>query len=286
MRPGSIWCVTDGLAGHRSQLLGLADALHRHCGASVVWLTPGTPVPETPPWLILAAGRRTHWRALKLRHRYDGRLAVLMRPGLPRCLFDLCILPEHDGIPEGPRTWLTRGPLNPVIAQPELDSDNGLILLGGPSRHHSWSPGDLEEQLRRLRKALPGVCWTVGTSRRTPDATLTMLATLEDNTFRIMPAQAAPPGWLLSRFQQCGIIWVTEDSAAMVYEALSSGARVGVLKVPRRRSSRVSRGLDALVEAGSLSTLPQLVAQGDMPRAAPPLQEADRIAARLIDHFA
>lgn len=286
MTPGSIWCVTDGLAGHRSQLRGLSEALQRRCHAPVVWLSPDATPPEAPPWLILAAGRRTHWRALRLRCQYGGHLVVLMRPGLPRRLFDLCILPEHDGIPEGPRIWLTRGPLNPVSAPARLDRHQGLILLGGPSRHHDWSPEHLEQQLRQLRQALPGVRWTAGTSRRTPEATLGMLATLEDSTFQVVPAQAAPPGWLLSQFQQCGIIWVTEDSAAMVYEALSSGASVGVLKVPRRHNSRVSRGLDALVEAGRLSTLPQLKANRDMPPSGPPLQEADRIAARLIDHFA
>lgn len=280
-----IWCVTDGLAGHRSQLRGLAEALQRQVDATIVWLTSDTPTPSGSPWLILAAGRRTHGRALRLRWQRGGRLVVLMRPGLPRWLFDLCLLPEHDGIAEGPRTWLTRGPLNPVVAKADLDPSRGLILLGGPSRHYHWAPEALREQITSLRATLPGVQWTAATSRRTPEETLSMLNSLVDAHFQLMPAREAPPGWLLSRFAQCGIIWATEDSAAMVYEALSSGARVGVLAVPRRHSSRVSRGLDALTQAGQLCTLPQLQALGAMPEAAPPLREAERIAARLIETF-
>lgn len=280
-----IWCVNDGVAGHRSQLRGLAEALRRQTGAAVLWLDPDTPAPTGTPWMILAAGRRTHGRALRLRWRHGGHLVVLMRPSLPRWLFDLCLLPEHDGVSEGPRTWLTHGPLNPVVPGNSLDPSLGLILLGGPSRHYRWSPVELQKQITSLCTALPAIQWTVATSRRTPDETLTMLDTLTEVHVEVMPAQEAPPGWLLSRFRQCGIIWVTEDSAAMVYEALSSGAAVGVLAVPRRHSSRVSRGLDALTQTGQLCTLPQLQAQGAMPEPTPPLREADRIAAGLIKKF-
>lgn len=281
----AIWCVSDGLAGHRSQLQGLANALQQHTGASVHWLLPGDPIPAGTPWLILAAGRHTHWRALRLRWFRGGYLVVLMRPGLPRWLFDACIIPEHDGLAPDHRTWLTRGPMNPVQVQPTLDPNRGLILLGGPSRHHDWDLDGLLTQIETLREQLGSLHWTLATSRRTPDTALPALRRLAGPGLALMPASEAPAGWLLSQYRQCGIIWVTEDSAAMVYEALSSGAAAGVLALPRRHTSRVSRGLDLLCEEGRLCTLGRLREAGGMPAPQAPLQEAERIAVALIQHF-
>lgn len=281
----TIWCVSDQLAGHRSQLLGLANALQHVTGARVHWLPPDGPIPAEPPWLIIAAGRSTHWRALRLRWLRGGRLVVLMRPGLPRWLFDACIVPEHDGLAADRRTWLTRGPLNPVQVQSTLNPEQGLILLGGPSRHHGWDLDALLAQVETLRRCLGGMHWTLTTSRRTPESALETLRQLAGPGLEFVPAGDAPAGWLLSQYRQCGIIWATEDSAAMVYEALSSGAAVGVLAMPRKHSSRVSRGLDALCEQGRLCTLDQLREHGGMPPPQPPLQEAERIASALVQYF-
>jgi len=74
-------------------------------------------------------------------------------------------------------------------------------------------------------------------------------------------------------------VWVTEDSVSMVYEALSSGAKVGLLPVPRKtKTSRVIRGLDSLKQSNHI--LSYSANQTDLTtfECPPPLNEAERVA--------
>jgi mitochondrial fission protein ELM1 len=90
----------------------------------------------------------------------------------------------------------------------------------------------------------------VTSSRRTPPDILAKFS-LMDNT-ETMPHTLCHPGWLIEQMALSGQIWVTEDSVSMLYEALSSGARVGMIKVPREKQGRVSTGVDTLVKEGRL----------------------------------
>jgi len=72
----------------------------------------------------------------------------------------------------------------------------------------------------------------------------------------------------------------------MIYEALSSGASVGLLPMPSlRTSSRVLRGLEQLVAEGFLTPFADWE---NSRRLAPPpalLREADRCAEWVIQNF-
>jgi mitochondrial fission protein ELM1 len=63
----------------------------------------------------------------------------------------------------------------------------------------------------------------------------------------------AEPHWLSSRLAIAALVWVTQDSVSMLYEALTAGAATGLLAVPRRRLGRVGTGLHRRVEAGKLT---------------------------------
>src|SRR5690606_9436172 len=102
------------------------------------------------PHLIVAAGHATHLPALAARRARGGRAIVLMRPTLPTPLFDLCLVPEHDllslsGRLNRFRVVPTRGVLNPFEASADADQTTGLVLIGGPSKHHGWSDVDMLE---------------------------------------------------------------------------------------------------------------------------------------------
>jgi mitochondrial fission protein ELM1 len=67
----------------------------------------------------------------------------------------------------------------------------------------------------------------------------------------------------------------------MVYEAMTAGARVGLLEVPRRRSDRVTRAIDGLANDDRITRYRDFVRGADLPGPRP-LAEADRIAAEIL----
>ncbi len=274
-----IWCIEDDRAGHRRQLAGLAGALQALRPAHIYRVgRTESPAQLPAPDLILTAGRRSHWRGLRYRHLHGGKLVALMDPGLPRTLFDLSIIPEHDGVPPAHNVLLSKGPLNPVKPASAAAANRGLILVGGPSRHYRWDNTHLASQLQRLQAALPEVAWTLTTSPRTPASFIRLARQLANPGLEVVALAETSPDWLLQQYARCGVIWVSEDSASMVYESLSCGAAVGVLSVPVRRPGRVSRGIEKLLEEGQPLRLHDLETRGNMPPPPRPLQEATRIA--------
>lgn len=290
--PKPIWIVSDGKPGHLAQSRGLAEALARRCpGVSIheLTLTPMTPAVDLgtelpgPPRVILAAGRRTYHPALTLRRRFGGAAVALMNPGfLTRRRFDLCVIPEHDGVAQGVNVIATQGALNPIRPATAADINHGLILVGGPSSHHDWDHPAFYEQLIDLLDRRIGMQWTATTSRRTPRDTTAALYALvgrDGANMTFVPAEHTPRGWVAEQLQRCGEVWVSEDSVSMVYEALSSGAQVGLLAVPRAgKPGRVVRGVESLVERGRVVTLADWLAGTPLPTGEPPLQEADRVS--------
>lgn len=291
-----IWVVSDGKAGHLNQSLGLAEALLRLRPDSVletVDAVPGlrglfraAPIRSAAPALLIGAGHGTHASLLRWRRRGDrggigvSRAIVLMRPSVPRALFDLCIEPRHDGGTEGPRRWLSEGPLNRMRPSPHRDAA-GLILVGGPSPHYDWDSAALLVQIESIVSA--GGAWVLSNSRRTPPDFLTRLRERQLEHLEIYDASALPPNWLAETLPRTSRCWVTPDSASMVYEALSAGAAVGLLQLEPRAGSRVARGIADLSERGLCLPF-QEYREGTALVAPPsPLAEADRMAQRIVD---
>ncbi len=301
-----IWCVTDDKPGHKSQLTGLVNALSALTPVTCQWFSihdqahwaaqrelppPGfskhSPNYPGKPTLILTAGSGTHWPALKLRWRFGGKLIVLMNPSLPRFLFDLCIIPEHDGVAESQRVVTTKGAINPVTPSTQTSPAKGLILIGGPSKHYDWSNEALIEHLRILLSSNAEAEWTLTTSRRTPPELLKLLQQSSDNilsALNIVPLEDTDAEWLAQHYRECGTIWITEDSVSMIYESLSSGAATGIIRTPRLRNNRVSMGVDRLIAEGRVS---QLSSEGIRPASKPAiaLQEAERVANIIIQRL-
>ena len=298
--------VSDDRAGHLAQTAGLAAALgtltpvletqvrRGHAATALAGWLIGSSLPADGPSiavgnaalrgtadLILCCGHATHLTGLALRRAVGGRLVVLMRPSLPNCLFDLVVAPRHDGLSESGRVLLTDGVLNPLTTTGLHDPRRGLMLLGGPSRHHGWDEGAVLEQVRTLAAASPGVAWALTTSRRTPASTLQVLTSLSLPNLAVTPLGSTPPGWVAQQLADCATVWITEDSVSMVYEALTAGVAVGLLQVPVRRDSRVVRGMRALAAAGRVT--PFAAWQGGEPLArGEPLAEADRVAKEIL----
>jgi len=291
-----VWQFRDGKRGHESQSDGLLSALGRRtrivthqfeaadCPHSFwAWLLrrfqPGRGLPG--PDLIIGAGHRTHWPMLAAKRSCGGRIVLLMRPTLPLSWFDFAVIPEHDAPPESDRVLSTRGVLNPIDAASRPDQLKGLILLGGPSRHHDWDDDQIIEQLKLILAAAPEVGWTLTNSRRTPETTLSALKSLECESLTIVPHQQTASGWVGARLAECGEVWVSEDSISMIFEALTAGAQVGLLRVPARPiASRVMAAVEQLKEEGRVA----VVADSKVTPASNPIRlaEADRAADWLL----
>lgn len=297
--PLTLWLIGDGKPGHENQSLGLADALARRMPCEVhrislagksgpfgrvkaaVHASANLPKPD----LIIAAGHATHFALLWLARKHRAKSVVLMKPSLPMGWFDLCIVPAHDfaGGCQRENVIVTRGALNRVIPPQEDFRDGKMILIGGPSSTHRW---DGEALLKVLAEISSNGSWVLTDSRRTPDGFIGEVKSRLPE-IEIFPHQDTPPEWLPARLAAAGEIWVTEDSVSMIYEALSSGARVGVLPLPRLQAdARVIRGLDGLITGGYLTTHAEWEKSRELDQATVILREADRCAELILTRLA
>lgn len=296
--PLVIWRLTDGKPGHMQQTLGLVSALSALVPCDVVDMdvaaqpvgaldlalgrfTPG--LARTKPHLIVGAGHATHLALLAARRMAGGRIVVLMKPSLPSFLFDFIVAPEHDGLEAGSRVINTLGvlnPMHPAAKQP----DSLLFLIGGPSKHVRWEDAAVLDQLAAVVAALqPGVAWRIADSRRTPESLRAVLQ--QQYGGRFQPYSQCPPGWLAEQLAQTGTVWATEDSVSMVYEALTAGCRVGLLRLPgANRKSRVMTGVEALVADERVTAFEDWSCTGRL-RPPRPFNEASRVAATILERI-
>lgn len=278
--------LSDTKPGHLNQSLGLAEAMARLRPAeiSVVEIDFSNGIfariraalreaeKHPKPDYIIAAGHSTHLPLLWIARKLSARSVVLMKPSLPLAWFDWCIAPEHDFPTASPAANLitSKGALNRVVAR-KKPRKGRLFLIGGPSKSHEYDEAALLAQIRSI--SAEG-SWQLADSRRTPPSLLTAVRK-ELPQIEIFPHQQTKPGWLAEKLAELEEIHVTEDSVSMIYEALSGGAKVGVLAMPRRReNSRVAKGLAKLADEGYFS-------QNGI--SSPPiLAEADRCAALIL----
>lgn len=298
MRPLVVWRFSDGKAGHDHQSQGLIEALARLQPVKTVMLDPlpamtalsallgrstaiwrDLPAPD----LLLGAGHRTHLALLAARRQRGGKAIVLMRPSLPLFLFDLCLIPVHDTPPTHPNVLTTRGALNHIQPSTALEPDRGLFLIGGPSAHFAWNNPNLYRQIASIVATHPTVDWTLTTSRRTPPNFLERLTA--NDRLQIVPVTETDPDWLPTQLARAGQVWVTADSVSMVYEALTAGAAVGVLEVPRKQSSRVSRGLEQLAIDGWVTPFTDWRPGEALSRPNRTFNEAERCAHWIIERW-
>jgi len=300
-RPLVIWRFLDGKAGHQNQTRGLIAALARatdveahdipaptHPAALRALFTGRYPQtdPLPAPDLSLGAGHATHLGLLAARRARGGRAVVLMKPSLPTRLFDLCLVPQHDGLLPSAHVETTRGAINACRPGPgPRDPGLGLILIGGPSAHYDWDASALRQQLDVLLERHPGQHWRIGDSRRTPATVSRDLQARSSERIGFHAQDDTPPGWIGEQLATAGQVWVTPDSVSMVYEALSSGAPTGLFDLAPGKRSRIPASLAQLAGQGMLT--PFRAWQGGAPLKTPAetLYEAGRCAALLLERF-
>lgn len=288
-----VWRIHDQKPGHANQTRGLVESLATmtdiDCfevaapasGRCWLWwlqgkFPPGKPLPR--PDIIVGAGHRTHLAVLAARRAAGGRAIVLMKPSLPTRLFDLCIVPEHDAVRSRNNVIHTRGVLNAIVPTMSHQHERGLMLIGGPSANSGWNHDAMITQIMLTAVQQASVQWTLTTSRRTPpDFTQLLSAECPENV-TIVPHEQTGPGWVGHELGRAAQVWVSEESVSMVYEALTSGAAVGLFAVPGKRPGRVARGMTELVRSGWVTRFDDWDRQSPLPSPPGQLHEARRCA--------
>lgn len=289
------WVISDGKPGHVNQSQGLAEALARAVPVQIhvipalpawrAWLAlllkrmPTTGLPK--PDLILGAGHATHLTLLAARRACGGHTVVMMKPSLPRTWFDLCIIPQHDEIAADDHTLITEGAINRIRPALSRDPHKGLLLIGGESKHFAWDSDAIQVQIRSILARTPETQWSLTTSRRTPTDFLPELPPQPNLT--IVPHTETTSDWLPDQLAQCGAVWVTPDSASMVFEALTAGANVGVFDLPVNPKSRVGWAIAHLADTHRITRFVNWCTHDALHPNLHPLAEADRCAHWILE---
>jgi mitochondrial fission protein ELM1 len=208
-----------------------------------------------------------------------------MKPSLPCKWFDHCLIPEHDfaeGVKTPENVMLSKGALNRIIYDQEAKDGSGLFLIGGKSSEFGFDGETLHNAIGEIVGQGEDLQWTLTDSRRTPGD---FIESLKEASISKHPHQTTDSDWLPEQLRRACVVWVTEDSVSMIYEALSSGAQVGLLPMPRiKKAGRVARGIENLLEDKRIITYSSWQDNNQLPVNHDVLAEADRCA-ELISEF-
>ena len=172
-----VWQFLDGLPGHEKQSDALVAALSSRADLDVLrisWPLEGSDFFSNSmgrgnsPDLLIGAGHSIHVPLLRAKWKHGAKAVLLMKPTLPTFLFDLVLVPEHDRLMLKHNVFRIEGALakgSSVAAS----TSKGIILLGGPSRHFTWQPEKLVEEIDTILKRDEDISWTIANSRRTPE---------------------------------------------------------------------------------------------------------------------
>ncbi len=300
-QPVTIWAIADGRPGHWNQVLGLVEALARRVVVHDVAITAPSRLQSATdllarrwratdslpdPDLIIGAGHATHVPMLIARTSRGGNAIVLMRPTFPVSMFDLCFIPESQVRGEHPAVVPTRGAINRMRPAVERDSDSGMVLVGGPSRHVRWDDQHVLDQIFEVCSRRGDMHWTITTSRRTPEGLLRGLHQLGLLNVTLVDGRSTDSNWLPTQLARTTETWATIDSVSMVFESLTAGCAVGLLDVPlRKKNGKLARNLQNLIARGDVTAIDTWRATGTVNSPSEPLLEADRCADEIIRRF-
>ena len=284
-----VWQISDGKPGHERQVAGLVNALERILTESKLelhMLTGGfinslkqlhiknKYFPKAPN-LIVGAGHKTHLTLILLSKIYGGRSVCLMKPSIPTKFFDLCIVPKHDRV-KGSNIFVTQGPLNP-LKNCEENKTGGLILIGGPSKHFHFIEDVVLESINNIINSESQFEWSVADSRRTPAKIKKSLIEIQSSSLKYYDSNHTNSHALDRKLEKTEYVWITADSMAMIYEALTAGAKVGIIDLPQKIDSKLVRHIKALKD--------RQIANREEPFLKIQICESETIAKKIINLF-
>ncbi|OTG75568.1 nucleoside-diphosphate sugar epimerase [Acinetobacter terrae] len=289
--------VSDGKAGHRSQAIGLCKAMQRQSADEVTFeevsidqlpvfsllsaiFNKNITALQQQPDYIFGVGSHTQLRVLLLGRVYpQAKTVILMKPNFPVTWFDYAIIPEHDGVEASKHVITTKGALNPIVNEQRHQQNRFLIALGGSSKRHQWNEAKVLDSIQQIVDLHPQAEIILTTSRRTPKE---FLDHLNEKAFatklKIFPVEQTPQGWIFEEMQKAEAVWVTEDSVSMIFEALTAGCQVGVIKIDHLKQDRITQSVDQIIQS-NLVSVSASIQELPEPHA---FKEAERVATYLL----
>ena len=185
--------VSDGKAGHRSQAIGLYQAMQRQSIEAVTFeeilidqlpifslllatFKQSTSAVAQSPDYIFGVGSHTQLRVLLLGKVYpQAKTVIMMKPNFPFTWFHYAIIPEHDGVEASAHVISTKGALNPIVDEQRHQKNRVLIALGGSSKRHQWNADKILTAIKEIVRLNPQAEMILTTSRRTPKEFLATL---------------------------------------------------------------------------------------------------------------
>jgi uncharacterized protein len=256
-----IWRFKDGKAGHDKQSLALVDSLmnqskcrlfdfnvqgQRNPIFNIIFKNYKLPEGITKPDIAIGAGHKTHLHLLAIKRCFNAKIVVIMRPSIPPNFFDLCIIPQHDGIKNGPNIINIQSSLVKFNSNLKKKENAGLILIGGPSKHYFWDSKTVLEEICKISKKFKFRKLLLSTSRRTPFDFLDQLNELNISDIKVYEYSKIKSDWLDKHINKVKNIWVTNDSYSMVTEALASGADVDIIGLKVKQDSKLSKEMKVI----------------------------------------
>ena len=289
--------VSDGKAGHRSQAIGLYQAMQRQSIEAVTFeeilidqlpilslllatFKQSTSAVAQSPDYIFGVGSHTQLRVLLLGKVYpQAKTVIMMKPNFPFTWFNYAIIPEHDGVQASAHVITTQGALNPIVNEHRHQKNRILIALGGSSKRHQWNEEKVLASIDDIVKNHSQAEIILTTSRRTPNIFLTHLnETPLASHLHIFPVEQTPQGWIFEEMQKAEAVWVTEDSVSMIFEALTAGCKVGVIEIDRVKEDRITLSIDQIIQSNLVSNQTSIEMLVE-PHA---FKEAERVATCLL----
>lgn len=212
--------VSDGKAGHRSQALGLFQAMQRQQANATFEEVSINDLPilsliktlfsskkslfQQAPDFIFGVGSHTHFRVWLLGKIFKkAKTIILMKPNLPTVWFNYAVIPEHDGILANNQVIVTRGALNPIRNEKRHQASRILIALGGSSKRHQWNQEKVLLSVQKIVENNPDAEIILTTSRRTPAEFIDILRQQSfAQHLQIFPVEQTPQGWIFEEMQK------------------------------------------------------------------------------------
>ncbi len=264
----------DGSPGHEKQTLGIVKQLKKKIDFEVIKCRVEKPslIAQFINWfyyfwnpaqlmncntadvdLAIGTGTHTHLSLLTAKKSSNIHIVTCMSPA-PYLIdsFDLIFAPNHDNVASRENVVATVGPPNINENKNQHEENSVLILIGGADpKSHIWNDTAIIHSVEKLISYEADKKFVMSSSPRTPINTEEKLGEIAGSfpNVEFHRFKETPSGWVEQQYSRSRYVWVTGDSISMVYEALSSGCKVGIIPVTwKAKNSKFLRSINYLQE--------------------------------------